>query len=95
MQATSEVQQRFGLADTEELVEEVPCTLVQAGSCSHNSFTPHLPVRPLFQQEVSLSTLFATPCGRALCASALSLLSSRVHAYLHRGFAGCTNMLTL
>ncbi|KAK9809340.1 hypothetical protein WJX73_006783 [Symbiochloris irregularis] len=44
-QATTEVQQRFGLPDTEELVEQMPCTLVQAGQCSHNGFTPYLPVR--------------------------------------------------
>lgn len=37
---SSEVQQLFGLSDTEQLVESFKCKLLQTYACSHNSYTP-------------------------------------------------------
>jgi hypothetical protein len=44
MQATSELQELFGLQPEENLVETFKCRLLQTYGCNHNNFTPAIQV---------------------------------------------------
>lgn len=44
-QASTEAQRRFGLPNTEEVLEDFACTLIQTSQCTHNSYTPSLLTR--------------------------------------------------
>lgn len=39
MQEGNEVQDLFGLPETEELMDKFPCNLVQTLECQHNNFS--------------------------------------------------------
>lgn len=43
-QATSELQELFGLGPEENLVESFKCKLLQTYACNHNAFTPAIQV---------------------------------------------------
>ena len=44
LQASSELQEMFGLSPEENLVEQFKCKLLQTYGCNHNNFTPAIQV---------------------------------------------------
>ena len=46
LQDSQLLQEEFGLATSEELLERFPCSMLQTYTCLHNPFTPNQQVCP-------------------------------------------------